>query len=364
MVDNNDTYGDGKRLLAWGFAAAVVILLIWLAWQFLLFAFGGLLFAILLIAATDWVDRRTPFGRRWAFTIVVLTLTAASAALLWLFADRMIEQSREMAQVIPQAVAEVRATLQKSDWGQTVVSVAHRAVRSLQLEAKISTLLQGLFEAVGGLIVILVVGFFIAAEPDLYKSGLLRLLPAEHRAAGEATFDEIEISLRHWLKGQIVPMVVLGIVTFIGLSLLGIPLAFALSLLTAVLVFIPYIGALISEIPAVLVALVQGPEKAVEVFILYLGVHLVEGYFLTPLVQNRAARLPPVVTILSQALMWTIAGVLGIALAAPLAAMTLAIVKVLYLNEGTARETVPVAAGDWRREGAARDFPSLGRSGR
>ncbi|MEO6828966.1 MAG: AI-2E family transporter [Acidobacteriaceae bacterium] len=119
----------------------------------------------------------------------------------------------------------------------------------------------------------------------------------------------------------------------IGLWALGVPLAFTLGLFTGVMIFIPYLGALLSEIPAVLVALGISPMTAVYVLILYLGVHAIEGYVLTPLVQRRAVRLMPVLTILAQFFMWLVAGVLGVAIAAPLAAVGLVLVKRLYLHE-------------------------------
>ena len=119
----------------------------------------------------------------------------------------------------------------------------------------------------------------------------------------------------------------------ISLWLLGVPLAFTLGLLTGVMIFVPYIGALLSEIPAVLIALRQSPTTMIYVIVLYLVIHGLEGYILTPLVQRRAVRLPPVLTVLAQLFMWIITGFLGVALATPLAAVGLVLVKMLYLNE-------------------------------
>jgi predicted PurR-regulated permease PerM len=119
----------------------------------------------------------------------------------------------------------------------------------------------------------------------------------------------------------------------IGLWILGVPLAFTLGLFTGVMIFIPYLGALLSEIPAVLVGLSVSPLTALWVLILYLGVHALEGYVLTPLVQRRAVRLLPIATILAQFLMWILTGLLGVAIATPLAAGGWVVVKRLYLHE-------------------------------
>jgi len=119
----------------------------------------------------------------------------------------------------------------------------------------------------------------------------------------------------------------------VGLWALGVPLAFALGLLTGVMIFIPYVGSWIAFVPTVLVSLTQGTHTAIYVAVLYLAVHAVEGYVLTPLVQKRAVLLPPVLTILSQLFMWKVSGLLGVALATPIAAAALVLVKVLYLHE-------------------------------
>jgi predicted PurR-regulated permease PerM len=119
----------------------------------------------------------------------------------------------------------------------------------------------------------------------------------------------------------------------IGLSLLGVKLAFILGLITGLFIFVPYLGTLLSEIPAVLVALADSPKKALSVVVLYLVLHSLEGYVLTPLVQRRTVELLPLLTVLSQVLMLMLAGPLGVAIATPLAAAGLALIKVVYLKQ-------------------------------
>ena len=111
------------------------------------------------------------------------------------------------------------------------------------------------------------------------------------------------------------------------------PLAFVLGLLTGAMIFIPYVGSWIAFVPTVLVSLTKGTETTIYVVVLYLAVHAMEGYVLTPLVQKRAVLLPPVLTILSQLLLWKISGLLGVALATPIAAAALVVVKMVYLHE-------------------------------
>jgi predicted PurR-regulated permease PerM len=144
---------------------------------------------------------------------------------------------------------------------------------------------------------------------------------------------ESERALRLWLKGQAIAMVVVGLMTGIGLWLLGMPSAFVLGLLAGLLEFIPFAGPIISAIPAILLALVVGPEMALWVGLLYLFVQQFEGNVLSPMIQQYAVDLPGVVLLFSLIGFGILFGTLGVILAAPLAVVTLVLVKRLYVIE-------------------------------
>jgi predicted PurR-regulated permease PerM len=154
-------------------------------------------------------------------------------------------------------------------------------------------------------------------------------------------FSEIAYTLRWWMVGQLVPMAVPGVGSFLGLWILGVPLALTLALFTALMLFIPYAGSLISLVPAALVALARGPMTMRWVVLIYLGVHGLEGYVVTPLAQKRAIRLPLVVTITAQLLMWNLVGLLGLVVATPLAAAIVVTIKLLYFKEPTPDNNKP-----------------------
>ena len=144
---------------------------------------------------------------------------------------------------------------------------------------------------------------------------------------------ESERALRLWLKGQAIAMVVVGLLTGIGLWALGMPSAFALGLLAGVLEFIPFAGPIIAAVPAILLALAVSPELALWVMLLYFAVQQFEGNLLTPLVQQYAVDLPGVVLLFSLIGFGTLFGTLGVILAAPLAVVTMVLVKRLYVIE-------------------------------
>lgn len=322
-----------KRALFRVIWTAIAFLFVWYAWRLLLLAFAGILLAIILHAFADVFQRWTHLGPKLSFALTVVCLAALIGLAVWLIAPRAISEGSQVVHVIPSSLAQAEKYLNQTTWGAFIVRVARRAMSTTAEGPHITSIASGVMEAAGGAIVVIVVGFYAALNPGEYSGGFFRLIPEEDRDRAKDVARAVIYTLRWWLLGQLVPMIVLGAATMIGLAVLGIPLAFALGLFTAFMIFIPYLGALASSIPAILVALQRGPMMAVYVAVLYLCIHGIEGYFLTPLVLKRAVRLPPIVTILAQLLMWIITGVLGVALATPLAAAGLVLVKMLYLHE-------------------------------
>jgi predicted PurR-regulated permease PerM len=196
-----------------------------------------------------------------------------------------------------------------------------------------SRLVQAVIGALVAVIVVVVVGIYLAAQPKLYVRGSLHLLPYRLRPRAVEIFHEVGFVLRRWMVAQLIPMGVIGIVTAVGLKIIGVQMWPTLGLLAALFNFIPNFGPMISFIPAVLFALADDPEKVLWVAALYLFAQSLEGYVLTPLVQRKAVELPPALLILTQVLMGTLGGGIGLVLAAPLTAAALVVIKMAYVRE-------------------------------
>lgn len=323
------------------FARRVLIVLIligvfaicWFAAYVLLLAFAGVLGAIILDAITRWLRKRTGLSHGKAYLIVLLVLLGAIVVAIWQLAPRLIVQVSQLVQVIPKAVTNLRNTLNQYPWGRTLVGGAPPSFDFLGLLGTVTNIAFKVVEGVGSVIVVAVVAAYVAGNPQPYRSGLLSLFPEHARGRAADVFKETANTLRHWMLGQLVPMVVLGIATGIGLWLLGIPLVFTLALFTGLMIFIPYVGSFIAFLLTLLVTLSQDPGKVIYVAVFFLAVHIAEGYILTPLVQKKAVYLPPALTILAQVLMAALLGFLGLALATPMAAAGLVLVRMLYLHE-------------------------------
>jgi predicted PurR-regulated permease PerM len=181
---------------------------------------------------------------------------------------------------------------------------------------------------------------FGAAEPEVYKQGLLSIIPQSRRQRVGQALDAIGYNLRWWLVGQFTLMVTLAVTTAVALWLIGIPMALALGMLTGILEMLPYIGAWLSAVPAALVALLLGPWDLVMVLGLYLGVHILEAYLLAALIQRRAVHLLPALTLVGQIPLGEVAGVLGLFVAAPRTVVAVVAVKMLYVEDALGDESL------------------------
>lgn len=188
-------------------------------------------------------------------------------------------------------------------------------------------------EVIGGFLIIIFLSIYVAADPALYHGGIMSLFPRKHRPRAGEVLSAIAAVLRRWLITQLIAMVVMGIVTTIALLILGVKAAFALGLLSGLFEFIPTVGPILSGIPAVAMAFLDTPEKALIVGITFVGLHFLENHLLIPLLMKGGVDVPPALTILSQALMALLFGFLGLMVAVPLLAATLVAVKMLYVED-------------------------------
>jgi predicted PurR-regulated permease PerM len=193
------------------------------------------------------------------------------------------------------------------------------------------------------LLLVFIGGLYLAAQPSLYAVGLLRLIPPRARTSAAETFDAISVSLRNWLKGQALGMLFVGLATGLGLWLAGVPAAWAIGLIAGLAEFVPYLGAIVAGIPAIVLGFGQGIETGLWTIGILIAVQQVQGNLVMPLLQNRMVDLPPAVTIFGIIAAGILFGVPGVLLATPLTIVVLVLVRRLYLDEE--KEEV-LASGD------------------
>lgn len=318
-------------------AATVLLLFTWYARDVLLLAFAGLLFGIFLRRLATLVAARTALGPRVALSLVTLALVGSVVGAFWAQGPAIAEQVRELREALPQAVQRLEARLGRYDWGERVVEAMPSAGELLPDDPDAVTRVTGVvsrtFSAVTSAIIILFLGLVLAVTPGVYVRGVVALVPREAEERARQVMSRVYDTLWWWLVGRLISMSVIGIATGVGLALLGVPLAFVLGLLAALLSFIPNLGPILSAAPAILLALVDSPRQALWVAALYAGVQVVESYVLDPVIDRKTIYLPPAVTIFAQLVLALFGGLLGVALATPLTALLMVVITMLYVQD-------------------------------
>jgi predicted PurR-regulated permease PerM len=269
--------------------------------------------AVALSAATGWLVALGVQRRGVALALVVLILVMIIGTTGWLLAPEISTQTDQLLQELPKAWETVLTSLRRTEWGRALARQPP-VEGSIAVVTNATNLLGIVLHNVALLVIVVFVGLYSAADPAPYYIGLL---PPSRRERATEVFRVIEQALRRWLLSRLVAMLIVGSVTALGLWLLNVQLALTLGLLSGVLTFIPYFGAVILVLPALLLAFTQGSLAAAYVVLLYISVHVLEGYLITPLIEQRAVQLPPGLSIAAQVILWTLAGPWGLALASP-----------------------------------------------
>lgn len=318
-------------------AATVLTMAAWRGLTALLVTFAGVLLAVLLRSLMQLLQRRWALGNGAALAVVCVVLLGLVAGAATLFASPLQAQIAEMYDELPKAWARLREQLASYPLGQRLLSQAQDATPLADVAAPAARqMMQALSRTattIGYLVLVLFTGLFLAAEPDLYRRGLLRLFPMGARPRLAEVLDEVGERLQRWLVGRALLMLVVAGLTWGGLALLGVPLAFALAVLAGLLTFIPNFGPIISAVPAVLLGLLQGPTTALYVGLLYLGIQTAESYTLEPYVMRKADDLPPALVIVGQLFLGVTLGALGLVLATPLIVVLNVLIKRLYVED-------------------------------
>lgn len=267
--------------------------------------------------------------QRWfAVVLSVLILFTSSIAFVWVIVPSVVEQLEELIELVPQGIGQL------NDW---LVLLEERLSPELleflpsieqineQVQPIFNRLLGGgftFFSTTVGIILnillVLVLTIMLLADPTPYRKGFIRLFPSFYRRRVDEILLLCEKSLQGWLVGTLFSVTFLLILSFIGLSLLGIDLALAQAMLTGILTFIPNFGPVLSVIPPMAIALLDAPWKSLAVLIFYIILQQVEGSLLTPLVMAQQVSLFPAFTLLAQVFFATFFGFLGLFLALPL----------------------------------------------
>jgi predicted PurR-regulated permease PerM len=323
--------------------AIALAFFVWYVGDVLLVIFAGILLAVALSSASDGLAHWTPLNRGFSLLLVIILAAAALAGLgflvvpqameeLWALWERMVAIAGDV-QRWAQQFAMFEMPEESGENGENS-GIAEGMIGPVQEAAGAAAgVLMTTLGALGTILIILILGGFIAANPGLYLRGLEKLIPQRHRSRFSEVLGQTGYGLRWWLLGQLVSMALLGISTGIGLWVIGIDLWLGLALLTALLTFIPFLGPLIAGIPIVAVGFAAGLQTGLIVLAFYLVIQNIEGNIITPMIQERAVLMPPALLIGMQVLFGALFGLPGLILAAPLTVVGMIVVNMLYIED-------------------------------
>ncbi|HEV2292983.1 MAG TPA: AI-2E family transporter [Tepidisphaeraceae bacterium] len=360
-----------KALLASviGMAVVALFLLLWYSVYVLFLLFAGVLLAILLRALAELVAHYSRLSHRWSLAVVLVVLALGIAAFWYIAAANLTQQIAQLSEQLPGAWENFQSRLRESEIGRYALNNFTPATRPTTAPGDAPSPMNGdggggfvgalvggfggflttVVDVIAAIVVILFTGLFLAFDPRHYVRGAIRLVPQAHRMRAGDVLGAMGYTLKWWLIGQGITMTVIAIATWIGLAIIGVPLAFVLGIIAGLFNFIPNFGPLFSMVPATLLALTISPGRAIAVIVMFIVLQNLEGNLLTPLVQRKAVDLPPALGIITQILLGILVGAVGLMFAWPLAAVVVLGVKMLYVEDVLGDE-LPTPDDDWRTQ--------------
>ncbi|WP_342728770.1 AI-2E family transporter [Bradyrhizobium sp. B097] len=362
MTDSADNRLQARNDMAWaiavgGIGIVLFAALLTFAWQFaatLFLLFAGMLLGVALNAMTTLLGRLTALPHALRLAIVCLAMAGLLSGIVFLGGTTIAQQATVLSNTIKSQLGNVKEFLEQrgvdtsyldftnaageaKGEGSAATTTTSTPTTSSQshgipgagalassggaIISQTLKVLLGTVSVVGNFFIVLFLGLAFAAQPSIYRAGLLFIAPAKYRAQATVIVDRIGETLERWLIAQIITMTAVFLVTWIGLAIIGIPSSFILGIQAGLLAFIPTVGAILGGLIVVLASLATGWIAALSAFILFLGVHALESYVLTPIIQRQALDIPPATLFAFQILLGVVFGIWGLALALPLMAI-------------------------------------------
>jgi predicted PurR-regulated permease PerM len=327
-----------RMLVALGIVALALVA--WYVHDILILVFAAVLTALLLRTLASQVERWTPLGPTPALIVVLVALAALLGGMGYFFGARVLAEARALLDRLPDALEDLRARL---GLGISVESMAESAAEMAleqtgTLVGRVGAFLFGTAAALLNVVIVIVGGIYFAAQPGLYRRGLIWLLSPLGRENARRTLDSLNSNLRKWLVGQLLSMVFVAVATTTALLLLGVPSAIALGIFAGLAEFVPIIGPFVAAVPALLIAAGEGGTLVLWTAGAYFLIQQLESNVALPLIQREMVSLPPAIMIFSILVFGSLFGWLGILFAAPLTVAAFVLVRELYPAEPEADE--------------------------
>ncbi len=324
-------------MLLFATSLCLALTFLWIGRVIFLLLFASIIGAVFLTAITEWMHRRMKMNQGTALALFLCFAVGILCLVIRLQGPNAVQQFALLEVELPAAARQLLAQVQSQQWGKWLLSQSPDPEQisngfSFAL-SHIGGIVLSSATLVAGLVIVLSLSIYFAAEPGMYFHGIRRATPPGSRDTIDACAAGVTRILRSWVLAKLLSMTMVGILISLGLWIVGVPLAAPLGIIAALMTFIPNVGPIISVVPAALLAMAISPTKGLLAILVFCIVFTLEGYLVTPLLERNIVRLPPALTLVMQLLLAAIAGPVGVALAAPLAASILGILEVLLPKE-------------------------------
>ncbi|CAM3099542.1 AI-2E family transporter [Paracoccus nototheniae] len=345
------TDGTPRRAVTAGtlVSALLIGLIVAAAWfwsNLLLISFAAILIAIALRAGARGLHGLVGLNLKLGVLAVLLGVVAVVALMVRLAGPAVSDQFGQLIAALPESWDAVEGWFASLPFGERLIagvqdgetgSIGDNAARLAERIPDLFGMVMGGLSSAFGLLssgfLLLILSIYVAMEADLYRGGLIRLVPLPRRARAAQVLDELGTQLARWMGGQALDMLIVAILAGIGLWLLDVPLAFILAVIAGLTNIVPIIGPFVSGAIAVVVAAPQGLDTAVYVAILFTVIQVFEGEVLMPLIQKYAVQLPPALTILAIVAMGALFGAASVILATPLLIVAIHLTRRVYVED-------------------------------
>ncbi len=354
--DNN----FARRVLIVVGIVTFVILLIWILtyiFDVILLLFAGVLLAVFLRGLADLTRRYTKLSEGLSVLLVSFLLLVILGGAIALLAPSVAEQVRHLRDELPRSAQQASAYISQFGWGKTLIEQMpstddiKQNVDASSVVSRVGGYFSSTVGALGNFFIVILLAIYLATEPKFYANGLTKLFPKGIRPRVYEVLSAIGETLSWWLIGKVASMIFIGLLTWIGLWILGVPLSLTLGLIAGLLSFIPNFGPIFSAVPAILLGFIDSPINALYVLILFVIVQIVESNVVTPLIERRTVELPPALTILAQLALGVLIGGLGLVLATPLLAVIMVLVQMVYVQDVLGDRDVEAEQNNMGEEG-------------
>lgn len=311
---------------------ATLLLIFEATFNILILVLAGALIACFFRGLSSLIKKKSGWSTKITMSISVGGIILIVAGIFWLIGATVASQASQIEETFPQMVNDAERSLSGSRIGREILEQIEELQSSEEVPNFVSRFFMTTFGGLGDIYIILLIGVFFTISPQLYKNGIIHLVPPRKREKARDVLEYLGNGLTKWLAAKFIAMLAVFILTAIGLVILDFPMWLTLALIAGILNFVPNFGPLAAMIPAVLIGLAISPSTALIVAIMYTTIQLLESSLINPQAQQKLIKIPPALIILSQLFVGAMTGIWGVVFATPLVLIIIILVQELYVK--------------------------------